>query len=235
MAPPRQAVGISQQGATASPHSSNALAFASNHQVLNIGIVLPIVHGKRMMRSVHPNLDPAMERDQVYPKWALFIVGATLVTLGALAFVNLFVGAAPLVRFTGAMMALGAVAQLLHALLVVGWRGFYAWVLSGALYGVAGLVVIYSPSLASMTSALGVVFALGASAILRLWTGIRLRPQAGWRWLALSGGLTIATSLVVAAGWPVDHAGLFATVLAADLVAQGVSAVASGLSLKADH
>jgi uncharacterized membrane protein HdeD (DUF308 family) len=38
--------------------------------------------------------------------------------------------------------------------------------------------------------------------------------------------------VVVAMGWPVDHAGLLATLLAADLVAQGISAVAFGFSLK---
>jgi uncharacterized membrane protein HdeD (DUF308 family) len=184
------------------------------------------------MRSVHPNPDPAMGRDQIYPKWALSVVGCTLVTLGALAVANLFVGAAPPVRFIGAMMALGAVAQLLHALLVVGWSGFYPWLLSGVLYGVAGLVVMYDPSLASLASAVGVVLALGASAILRIWIGIRLRPQAGWQWLALSGGLTLTVGVVVAMGWPVDHAGLLATLFAADLVAQGVSAIAFGFSLK---
>jgi uncharacterized membrane protein HdeD (DUF308 family) len=187
------------------------------------------------MRSAHPNLDPAMGRDQVYPKWALSIVGAALAALGALAVANLFLGAAPPVRFIGAMMALGAVAQLLHAMLVVGWRGFYPWLLSGALYGVAGLAVIYDPTLSGMASAVGVVLALGASAILRTWTSLRLRPQAGWRWLALSGTLTLAVAAAVAIGWPVDHAGLFGTVLAADLAAQGIAAVAFGVSLKPDR
>lgn len=78
------------------------------------------------MRSVHLKLDPPMGRDHVYPEWALSVVGAAFVGLGALAVANLFVAAAPPVRFIGAMMALGAVAQLLHALLVVGWGGFYA-------------------------------------------------------------------------------------------------------------
>ncbi|GEO13737.1 hypothetical protein MAE02_14330 [Microvirga aerophila] len=176
-----------------------------------------------------------MARDQVYPKWALSVVGAALVALGALAVANLFLGAAPPVRFIGAMMALGALAQLLHAMLVVGWRGFYPWLLSGVLYGVAGLVVIYDPSVASPASAVGVVLALGASAILRMWTSLRLRPQAGWRWLALSGGFTLTAGVAVAMGWPVDHAGLLATLFAADLVAQGIAAVAFGFSLKPDR
>lgn len=187
------------------------------------------------MRSAHHDLDPAMGLDPVYPKWALSVVGCTLVALGAMAVANLFVGAAPPVRFIGSMMALGAVAQLLHAVLVVGWRGFYPWLLSGALYGGVGLAVIYDPSLASMTSAVGVVLALGASAVLRIRTGLCLRQQAGWRWLALSGGFTMAVGVVVAMGWPVDHAGLFGRVLAADLLVQGIAAVASGLALKPDR
>jgi uncharacterized membrane protein HdeD (DUF308 family) len=120
-------------------------------------------------------------------------------------------------------------------MLVVGWSGFYPWLLSGALYGAAGLVLIYNPALFRLASAVGVVLALGASAILRMWTGLRLRPQAGWRWLALSGGLTLMVGVVIAMGWPVDHAGLFGTVLAADLLVQGIAAVAFGFSLKPDR
>src|SRR3954453_14694061 len=120
-----------------------------------------------MMGSVHHDLDPALGRDQVYPKWALSVVGCTLVALSALAVANLFVGGAPPVRFIGAMMALGALSQLLHALLGGGWRGFSPWLLSGALYGAAGLAVIYDPSVGSPASAFGVVLALGSSAILR--------------------------------------------------------------------
>jgi uncharacterized membrane protein HdeD (DUF308 family) len=213
----------------------NPLELAVNQQLLNISSASPIVHRRRMMRSVHHDLDPAMGRDPVYPKWALSVIGAALAGLGALAVANLLVGTAPPIRFIGTMMALGAVTQLLHAMLVVGWRGFYPWLLSGALYGVAGVVVLYDPSLASLASAAGVVLALGASAILRIWTGIRLRPQAGWRWLALSGGFTVATGVVVAMGWPVDHARLFGTVLAADLLVQGIAAVAFGLTLKSDR
>jgi uncharacterized membrane protein HdeD (DUF308 family) len=188
-----------------------------------------------MMKSSHSNWTPVAARDEVYPKWALSVVGAALLALSALAVTNLLVGAAPPVRFIGAMMALGAIAQILHAILVMGWRGFYGWLLSGTLYGIAGLVVIYNPSLASLAPALGVVLALGASAILRIRTGLYLRPQAGWRWLALSGGVTIAVGVVIAMGWPVDHAGLLATLFAADLVAQGISAVAFGFSLKPDR
>jgi uncharacterized membrane protein HdeD (DUF308 family) len=36
-------------------------------------------------------------------------------------------------------------------------------------------------------------------------------------------------------GWPVDHAGLFGTMLAADLLVQGVTAVTFGFSLKRDR
>jgi uncharacterized membrane protein HdeD (DUF308 family) len=176
-----------------------------------------------------------MGRDQGYPRWALSVVGCTLAVLGALAVANLIVGGAPPVRFISSMMALGAVAQLLHALLMVGWSGFYGWLLIGALYGAAGLVVFYDPSLASMTSAVSAVLALAASAILRIRMGLRLQPPVGWRWLALSGAFTLAVGVVVAMGWPVDHAGLFGMVLAADLLVQGIMAVAFGFSLKRDR
>ncbi|WP_414476094.1 HdeD family acid-resistance protein [Microvirga sp. M2] len=184
------------------------------------------------MRSLHSHWDKAVGRDQVYPKWAYFIVGTGLLVLGALGVANLFIDAAPPVRFIGAMVALGAVAQLLHAMLVTGWSGFYAWLFSGALYGAAGIIAFYDPLLASLPLTIGLLLALSVAGLLRVRTRPRLRPEAGWRWLALSGGLTIVAGVVIAIGWPIDHAVLLATVLAADLIAQGIAAVAFGAAIK---
>lgn len=187
------------------------------------------------MKFLFPSWDPAMGWDEVKAKWACFVVGTTLLALGALGSANLFVDAAPPVRFIGAMMVLGAVAQLLHAMLVTGWGGLCAWLFSGTLYGAAGIIAVRDPALVSVTAALGLVLALALSGILRARTSFRLRPQAGWRWLGLSGGLTMVAGLVVAVGWPVDNAWLLASVLAADLASQGLAAVAFGVALKAHN
>ncbi len=185
-----------------------------------------------MMKLAHSRWDQVMAPDEVIPKWGCFIVGTTFFSLSILAFANLLVGAAPPVRFIGAMMALGAVALLLHAILVIGQSGFYPWLFSGILYGVAGMIVYLDPGLVSLPSLLGLALALSLSGSLRILTGIRLRPQVGWGWLVLSGGITIAASVVVAIGWPMDHEWLFGAVLAADLSAQGIAAIAFGLALR---
>ncbi|QRM35914.1 HdeD family acid-resistance protein [Microvirga sp. VF16] len=184
------------------------------------------------MKSALSRWDQVIRPDDVIPKWACFVVGTTFFALSVLAFANLLVGAAPPVRFIGAMMALGAVALLLHAILVIGRSGFYPWLFSGILYGVAGMIAYLNPGLSSVPSLLGLVLGLGMAGILRILTAVRLRPQVGWRWLALSGAVTIAASVVVAMGRPVDHAWLFGAVLAADLSAQGVAAIAFGLALR---
>lgn len=186
------------------------------------------------MGPAYPRQDQLMRQDEIVPKWASFVVGSAFLALSVLALANLMLGAAPPVRFIGTMMALAAVAQLLHAMLLTGWGGFHAWLFSGALFGAAGIIALYDPRLASVTSVIGLVLALGASGILRIRTGLRLRPQAGWKWLTLSGGITIATGAVVALGWPVEHAALFGAVLAADLIAQGIAATAFGLALRPD-
>ena len=91
----------------------------------------------------------ALERETGFG-WGWFMVlGAALVVLGALAFLNLPPAGTVSVYAVGVVMVIGAFAQLGTTLLVPGWRGIGLLVLSAIFYGAAGVLAIVDPGLAA--------------------------------------------------------------------------------------
>ncbi len=166
--------------------------------------------------------------------WGWFVgLGIVLVVVGVLAFGNLLAATLASVVFVGAMMIVGAVAQIIHAFRVRGWREFFLWLLGAILYGVAGIITFTNPALAAVTLTLLLAIALIASGIMRLWSGIRLHPVSGWGWVVASGIVSVIAGIIFILGWPVNSLWLLGMVLAIDLIFQGVSAIAFGVALKA--
>jgi uncharacterized membrane protein HdeD (DUF308 family) len=58
--------------------------------------------------------------------------------------------------------------------------GFLFWLLSGVLYGIAGVIASANPLLAALALTLILAVALLASGVLRVWSGVRSRPGTGW-------------------------------------------------------
>ena len=90
----------------------------------------------RLTSPSHIDTD-ALERETGFG-WGWFIVlGAALIVLGALAFLNLPPTGTVSVYAVGVVMMIGALAQLGTTLLVPRWRGIGLLVLSAILYGAA--------------------------------------------------------------------------------------------------
>jgi uncharacterized membrane protein HdeD (DUF308 family) len=170
-------------------------------------------------------------------KWGWFVaLGVGLLVLGILAFGNLLAATVVSVFYIGVLMIIGAVAQVVHAFQVRNWGGFFFWLLSGLLYGVAGILTFSNPTLAAVALTLVLAIALVASGILRLMLSLRMRNlYSGWGWIAASGVVTLLVGIVFALGWPADTLWLLGLVLAVDLTFQGIAAIAYGLALRAER
>jgi uncharacterized membrane protein HdeD (DUF308 family) len=80
-------------------------------------------------------------------KWGWFVaLGVLFLILGVVAFANLFATTIASVFFIGALMMLGGLAYIVQAFRVRTRGGFFIWLLSGLLYGVAGFLAFYNPS-----------------------------------------------------------------------------------------
>ena len=174
----------------------------------------------------------ALERETGFG-WGWFVVlGVALFALGALAFLNLPAVATASLYAVGMLMLIGAVAQLATRLLVPGWTGTSLLVLSGVLYGAAGVLLIANPSVASDALTVMLASALILSGVTRIRLSAIMPRIAGWGWITASGLVTIAAGIAFIHFLLLRPVWVLEVVLAFDLSFQGAAVIAFGLALK---
>lgn len=165
--------------------------------------------------------------------WGWYVaLGIALIVLSAFAFGNLLMATVASVYFVGILMLVGAVLQIVHAFEVKRWGGFFLWLLSGLVYGLAGVLAFTNPLLAASALTLLLAASLIISGILRIVWSFALRRLSGWGWLLASGVITILVGLLFLMGWPENSLWLLGIVLAVDLAFQGVADIAFGLQVR---
>lgn len=175
----------------------------------------------------------ALERETGFG-WGWFtVLGATLIVLGALAFLNLPPVGTVSVYAVGVVMVIGALAQLGTTLLIPGWRGIGLLVLSAILYGAAGTIAIVNPTLVATPLTLLLAFALIFSGVARVRLTSVMPPLPGWGWVAASGLVTVLSGLVFIHFLFTNMVWLLGMALAVDLTFQGAMIIAFGVALRA--
>ena len=161
------------------------------------------------------------------------VLGVLLLALGAYALFNLFAATIASVFFIGVLMIIGGVARVVHAFQVDKTSSLVFWLLSGALYAVAGAMVLANPLLGAAIFTLLLAASLIASGVVMIVVSFSSRVQQGRWWILLSGLLTAITGLILASGWPLSGVWALGMIMAIDLTFQGWALIAFGLALKA--
>ncbi len=166
-------------------------------------------------------------------KWGWFVaLGVLMIMGGGIAFGNVLAATVASVYTVGIVMLVGGILHLGQAFRVKSWESAIYWSLSGACYTIAGIFAFFNPLLASAILTFLMAVALVVAGAFRIWTAFKLRPLAGWGWIALGGVLTLLAGLVIAAGWPINSLWLLGLFLAIDLVMQGLALIAFGVLAK---
>lgn len=185
------------------------------------------------MKTLQSSTEFGPLRHDARSKWGWFVaLGIVFVVLGSLAFGNLLVATAASVFYIGALMIVGAAANIIHAFQVKSWTSFSGWLLSGLLYGAAGITAFSNPLLAASVLTLILAYALIISGLLRIWSSTQMRAHAGWGWVTASGFVTLLAGVVFVMGWPINTLWLLGMLLAIDLTFQGFITLALGLTLR---
>jgi len=174
----------------------------------------------------------AHERAMLRSNWGWFVaLGVILAVMGFAGLV--FVGMMTLVAvlFIGWMFLIGGVLEVAHAVIRKGWQGFWLDLLSGILTGLAGLFILLRPAAGAtiLTMLLGILFLV--SGIFRIGTGIAIRnPYRGW--FILQGVVALILALMILAEWPYSAIWVIGTLVAIDLLIEGLRLVSFGLAAK---
>lgn len=191
--------------------------------------------GKAHVAEANPN-NPRSVGDVIKDareKWAWFVaLGVLMVLLGAVAMINLAVTTIATVIYIGVLMLVGGAMQCAQAFNIKTWSGFGWWLLSGLLYGAAGITTVANPLFASYALTLVLAAFTLAAGISRIIVGLRTKPNEGWTTHAASGLVTTIVGFIFLLGWPVNSLWLLGLLLSVDLIFQGCMCLVFGARLR---
>ena len=151
-----------------------------------------------------------------------------VIGLGMTAFLTLVT-----VLYFGILIMIGGVVQLVRAFRSHGEGNMAFHLVMAVLYGLAGVVIIQHPKLASAFFTAVIAFVLIVEGILRAVLGFRLRKHLNfWFWPFFAGLISVLLGLIILAQWPVSGLWVIGLFIAVELIVQGWTYIMLGLAAK---
>lgn len=171
-----------------------------------------------------------MEIPREYKGW-FFGLGVALIILGVAAISLPMFVALTIDVIVGAILAIGGIAHIGHALMSRKWKGFLLGLLVGVLYLVAGVVMLANPLQGVLTLTLLLVAFFIVDGIFKIGLALKLRPIYGWFWPLTNGILSLILAGLIWSNWPSSAAWAIGLLVGIDIIFSGV--IMAGFALKA--
>ncbi len=166
-------------------------------------------------------------------RWGWFVVlGIILVALGIFAWIEVVATTLAGVLLLGAALLVGGIFQIIHAFSVRGWSGFLLHVLMGILYIIGGLLIMNDPVPGVVIVTVFIAVCLVVAGIMRMVLAVQHRELTGWWMMLFSGLITLLIGLLIYASLPWSGLWVLGTLIAVELVIQGITWIQFGLMLR---
>jgi len=163
-------------------------------------------------------------------KWIVGL-GAVMAVLGAVAIgASVFVTLATMI-FIGSLMLVGGILQMVHAIGMRGWSGFFLDLVAALLYMVVGFMIVAHPgaTAAGLTLLIAVFLIMGG--LFRIATGIAVAYH-NRAWLILHGLINLMLGFIIWKDWPVSGLWVIGLFIGLDMLFNGWSLIVMGLAVK---
>jgi len=164
--------------------------------------------------------------------WGWYLAfGIALVVLGVAAIGRAVMATVATMVFFGWLLALAGGIELVQALMVGKWAGFFLHLLAAVLYAVVGFLFIARPLAGAevVTVLMASFFLIGG---LFQLIGAPLVHLPGWGWHALDGAISLLLGLLVLAQWPASGLWVIGLFVGINLIFYGSAWTALALSLR---
>jgi uncharacterized membrane protein HdeD (DUF308 family) len=166
-------------------------------------------------------------------RWGWFVaLGVLLIVIGVVAWIEVVAVTLAGVILLGAAMLVGGVFQIIHAFAVRGWSGFLLHVLMGVLYIIGGFLIMAEPVQGAVVVTVFLAVCLAIAGIMRMVLAVQHRELTGWWLMLFSGLITLLIGLLLYAWLPWSGLWVLGTLIAVELVIQGITWVQFGLMLR---
>ncbi len=164
--------------------------------------------------------------------WGWFLaLGLGLLALGVAAVARAVTATVASMLFFGWLLVFAAAIEVVQAVAVGHWAGFFQHLFAAILFGVAGFIMVFRPLITAevLTLFMALFFLIGGlfQLIGSVWVGL-----PGWGWSAIDGVITFVLGLLVLAQWPASGLWVIGLFLGIDLIFYGLAWIAIALGLR---
>jgi uncharacterized membrane protein HdeD (DUF308 family) len=180
----------------------------------------------------HGNL-PAFLGD-LQKNWGwVFALGIVFLILGIIGLgMTMFLTLVTVLYF-GILLIIGGVIQLVRTFRTNGEGNLAFHLVMAVLYGLAGVVIIQHPKLASAFFTAVIAFVLIIQGAMRVAIGFRLREHLdSWFWPFFAGLISILLGLIILVHWPVSGLWVIGLFIAVEMIVQGWTYIMLGLAAR---
>lgn len=165
-----------------------------------------------------------------YKGW-FFGLGIALIILGIAAISLPMFAAFAIDVIVGAILVVGGVVHVGHAFMSRKWKGSLLGLLVGALYLVAGVIMLVHPLEGVLTLTLLLAAFFIVDGLFNIGLAFKLKPIYGWFWPLLNGALSLVLAGLIWSEWPSSAAWAIGLLVGIDIIFSGV--IMAGFALKA--
>ena len=163
--------------------------------------------------------------------WSIFM-GVLSAALGVFLIAYPLTAATITTVLLGWVLILVGIAQFVFALHSQTPGNFFLKLLSGLIYGVAGLALAFFPfeGLEALTGLLGTLLLVQAG--LATVTAFQVRPVEGWGWFLFDAAASFALGLLIIVRWPSSSVWAIGTLVGVAVLMGGISRIVLAAKLR---
>ena len=164
--------------------------------------------------------------------WGWFLAfGIALLALGIAAVARAVTATIVTMVFFGWLLLVASGIEIVQAVMVGHWAGFFHHLLAAILFGVVGFLLLTKPviSAETLTIFMAMFFLIGG--LFQLVASIAV-ALPGWGWQVLDGIISIILGALVLSQWPVSGLWVIGLFLGIDLIFYGLAWIVLALGLR---
>jgi uncharacterized membrane protein HdeD (DUF308 family) len=178
-------------------------------------------------------MTPDLGMTEVSAKWGWFVaLGVAMIILGVLAWFDVVAVTIAGAIVIGALLLVGGAFQIVHAFMTKEWRGFILNLFCGVLYMIGGVLIMNEPVQGALVLTLFVLATLVVSGVVRIVLAFQHRHMPYWGLMLFSGIVSFIVGILLWMTLPWSALWVLGTLIAVELLMQGVAWLTFGLSLR---
>lgn len=169
---------------------------------------------------------------EIVQYWGWFLAfGIGLLVLGIAAIVRSVTATVATMVFFGWLLVMASAIEIVQAVMVGHWAGFFHHLVAAILFGVAGLLMVARPMLSAEVATVFMAMFFLVGGLFQL-IGSVMVALPGWGWQAADGVITFVLGLLVLAQWPASGLWVIGLFVGIDLIFYGCAWIALALGLR---